>query len=315
MRKPALLVALTLIALPVVLGQEAGGPFRKVGTVAHPPINEMSGLARSRTYEDVWWVHNDSGDSARIFALDGEGKVIIPPYLRDRYTEGPAVEGKEEWPGVEVLLSANQDWEDIALGDGRLYIADVGNNGNARRDLGVYVLNEPNPRAVQKSRVLKHLPVRYPDQGAFPGREWHYDCEAVFFSEGRLYFLTKHRVTGEVDQGKRGTKLYRLDTEHTDRVNVLTYVEGREDLALPTAADLSPDGKRLAVLTALALWVFEKPAGGDLWLSGKARRVMLPREETRQAEGVTWDDDTLVRLSNEQGDLFVVALSTLEPVR
>jgi hypothetical protein len=33
--------------------------------VPHKPIDEMSGIARSRTYEGVYWVHNDSGDRAR----------------------------------------------------------------------------------------------------------------------------------------------------------------------------------------------------------------------------------------------------------
>ena len=66
------------------------------------------------------------------------------------------------------------------------------------------------------------------------------------------------------------------------------------------------------MLTVLALWVFEKPESGDQWLSGKARKVMLPRARTKQAEAVCWDDDETLRVANEQRDLFRVKVAALE---
>ena len=53
--------------------------------------------------------------------------------------------GKPPYPGVRLDGAANFDWEDIAIDGETLYVPDMGNNGNARRDLGVYVLPEPNP--------------------------------------------------------------------------------------------------------------------------------------------------------------------------
>lgn len=300
--------AFLVVAAALVVAADGGDEFRLAGTVIHPPISEMSGIAKSRTYENTWWVHNDSGDSARIFAIDAGGTPIVPPFLSGKYVAGPTEDGVGEWPGNEIHLAANLDWEDIVLADGKLYVADMGNNGNCRRDLGVYVVNEPNPRQTKSMRVLRHLPIRYPEQRKFPPREWHYDCEAVFHSDGNLYFLTKHRVAGQVNRGEPGTRLYRLDTEHTDRENVLTFLQSRDDLILPTAADLSPDGNRLAVLTVVSLWVFEKPDSGDRWLNGDARKIQLPRDRTLQAEGVTWDDDTTIRICNEQGDIFTILL-------
>ena len=88
-----------------------------------------------------------------------------------------------------------------------------------------------------------------------------------------------------------------------------------DDVILPTAADLSPDGKRLAVLTVVSLWVFERPPEGDRWLSRPSRKLALPRERTLQAEGVTWDDDETIRICNEQGDLFTIPLSSVPGVR
>ena len=123
-----------------------------------------------------------------------------------------------------------------------------------------------------------------------------------------------HRILGQISQGERGTKLYRLDSEHSGRENVLTLIEKRDDLALPTAADLSPDGRRLAVLTAASLWIFTKPSEGDGWLTGAARRIDLPREKTKQAEAVSWDDDENLRVANEQREIYTVPLKAIPEV-
>ncbi|MHC4959936.1 MAG: hypothetical protein ACYTGN_16345 [Planctomycetota bacterium] len=306
-------VFLLLAFLPVAVGDEKGA-FEKVGVVRHAPADEISGLVKSRTYKNVWWVHNDSGDEARLFAIDAKGDQVIPGWLRGRYRTEKPDKLKETWPGYKVHLAANIDWEDLALADGRLYICAMGNNGNSRRDLGVYVLNEPYPGGAPATRPLWFLPIRYPDQKAYPAKKWHFDCECLFVSEGKLYFLTKHRVTGQVNQSQPGSKLYRLDSQHVNEENVLTLIEASNNLVMPTSADLSPDGTKLAVLTVRAIWVFDKPAEGDKWLSGgKARWLVLPREHTKQAEAVAWDDDATLRIANEQRDLFRVKLGALKP--
>ena len=137
---------------------------RKVLDIEFPAINEQSGLAKSQTYDDVLWVHNDSGDVPRLFALDSQGKIIIPSFLEGRFHGEEVEAGKEAYPGLTIELAANIDWEDIAITKGAIYIADMGNNGNARRDLGIYVINEPNPVAVSRTRPYQFIPVSYPDQ-------------------------------------------------------------------------------------------------------------------------------------------------------
>ena len=61
------------------------GPVRKVLDIEFAAINEQSGLAKSQTYDDVLWVHNDSGDVPRLFALNSQGKIIIPSFLEGRF--------------------------------------------------------------------------------------------------------------------------------------------------------------------------------------------------------------------------------------
>ena len=265
-----------------------------IGHAAYEALDEISGIVKS-SYGDFYWVHNDSGDLARLFAVDADFNVLKPPYLRVSL---------DDWEGHAIDNASHFDWEDIALADGVLYIADVGNNGNARRDLGVYVVNEPHPLAVPRMKALKYLPVRYPDQNRYPGEDWHFDCEAVFVSDGRLYFITKHRQSGRIDRMEAGAKLYRLDTAFTDRENVLTLTGRRDDVVAATGADISPDGTRLAVATYTALWLFDQPSRGDDWFSGKAWKLELERDIAKQLEAIAWEDDSTLRLVNEQRDVL-----------
>ena len=305
---------LLLVLLDVATGQETTVTLKPYATVRHEPCNEISGIVKSRRYENVWWIHNDSGDRPRLFAIDEKGDQVFPKWLKGRYWAEQAEKPKDPWPGYRIHLAADVDWEDIATDGDKLYIADMGNNGNARRDLGVYVLNEPAPGGVEELRILEFLPVRYPDQTAFPAKRWQFDCESLFISRKKLYFLTKHHVTGQVKRGEPGTKLYRLDTQYTDQENVLTLVEGREDLIMPTGADLSPDNNKLAVLTVTALWVFDKPASGDKWLSSTARRMVFDYRGAKQVEAVCWDDNENLRIVNEQRMIFRVKLADLKRI-
>jgi hypothetical protein len=52
----------------------AAGRGTKMGSVRHKELTEISGIAVSRQNRNVIWAHNDSGDSARIFAMRTDGK-------------------------------------------------------------------------------------------------------------------------------------------------------------------------------------------------------------------------------------------------
>ncbi len=276
-----------------------------VGRLSHPALSEVSGIVQSER-GDFYWVHNDSGDSARIFALDPHGTPIKPPYLAGLVAD---------WAGHTIDNAWHFDWEDIALADGMLYIADVGNNGNARRDLGVYLVAEPDPRAIPRMRAQAFLPIRYPDQESHPAKTWHFDCEAVFVADGKLHFITKHRQPYRILEWDAGAKLYRLDTHHTDRENVLTLVGRREDVTVVTGADLSPNGQRLAVATYIALWIFDRPAAGGDWFSGRAWKLDLDPEVTKQLEAIAWETPSTLILVNENRDVLRASAEEFSEVR
>lgn len=106
----------------MALLQAACGDAAKVidvGRITDPALTEVSGLVSGRRStaggeDPPWWVHNDSGDAARLYAIAGGGEVLATVVL-DGVTAG--------------------DWEDIASGPGTgrsepplLYVGDIGNN-------------------------------------------------------------------------------------------------------------------------------------------------------------------------------------------
>ena len=293
-----------LCIVSLVLGQE------RFAKVSHENIDEQSAIVKSETYPDVYWVCNDSGDGPFIFPLNSKGEIIIPNYLKKRYSK----KGKS-YPGIEILGGIHHDWESMTtLGD-TLVVADVGNNGNARRDLGIYLIPEPNPYAVDRTRALVWIPIHYEDQKSFPPEDWYYDCESIFTYQGKLYFLTKHRSDGHISKPNPSTKLYRLDTRYTDRSNSLKLLGSADNLGgWVTGADMAPDGSGLVFIAlnfiTTEVWFYPTPKKHDNFLASKPRSYTLIKGD--QTEGVCFSDKNTLIISNEQREWVRIPLSALK---
>ncbi|MEY3479776.1 MAG: hypothetical protein RIQ71_551 [Verrucomicrobiota bacterium] len=248
-------------------------------------ITECSGLVQSLRYSGVFWALGDSGS----------GAVVVPVTARGDLAPG--------WSGpVRVEGWKNYDWEDLALdGRGNMIIADVGNNSGSRKQLMLHFVREPKPGStvVRPDRSLR---VHYEDQKeASPD----FDCEAVFCTDDRVFFLTKRRSDGR-------TVLYRLAGDSPNRSNPLRRVSSFNIGGMATAADVSPDGKLVAVLTYTAVWLFEYDhSKGDIF-SGGARRIPF---FAWQAEGLAFDGNESLVVANEQGQLFRLRTADFETVR
>jgi len=276
--------------------------------MAAGPLSEVSGMVKSHSYPNTYWVVNDSGNDARLFAINREGQMIIPTFSRFSYYGETPEDGKQQWEGFRVLYTRNVDWEAMTADDSYLYVADIGNNFNNRRNLVIYALSEIDPTASTQSAAIKIIPVRYPEQTGFPGLNGkrHFDSEALFSADDHLYLVTKHRAAQ--GRAEAGANLYRLDTEYTDRDNDLVLIDHHPDITQATGAELSPDGQRLAVISYTDLWLFDRPEEGDKWLSSSHRRYLLNTAILRQVETVIWDDERTLILSNEQRELFTLDL-------
>src|SRR4029453_18052009 len=73
---------------------DSSGPVDVTST----SVTEASGLANSGNNPGIYWTHNDSGDSARFFAVDGSTGGVAAAY--------------------ELVGASAVDWEDMALGPG-----------------------------------------------------------------------------------------------------------------------------------------------------------------------------------------------------
>ena len=302
----SLLLSLPMIALAsresVKLADIAsieGASVQKVAEFKHPLISESSGVVLSRQWENIMWTHNDSGDSARIFATDLEGGVIFPPFVNS-----------ETYEGLAIGDAVNVDWEDIATDNhANLYIAACGNNANMRRDLAIYKIREPHPRAAILTRYHQIYRFEWPDQETFPPEKLNFDCEALFWANGRLYLLSKNRSDAF-------TNLYRFDVLDGSELNIPTRIGTFETRGQVTAADATPDGRKLAVLTYDNIWVFEIPGVEgfyeDNWLSkGKIRYLKTISENIQQSEAITFKDEDTLIITNEQRDIFELKLADM----
>jgi len=245
-----------------------------VGRLNETLLNETSGVVASRQNPGVFWAHNDSGDSARVFAF----------YIRC---------GKAHSLGyftVDGISAGNtQDWEDISIGpgpDGRqwIYIGDFGNNGGWRNNANsgflrlvrfpepqvtipvVDPVTSPGNRGSTEAGRTQILPFKYPHQGEAPTNgEYDQEALAVHPNNGRAYIITKR--IGNTSTAIQHAYALSLDDPlwiSTLAVNWSSPVKTdalrlRNPVGIHgqiTGMDISPDGLRTVVREYTVGWVY-----------------------------------------------------------
>lgn len=151
--------ALLVASLLVAGAARAAADDTVAFTIRDPRITESSGLTRD-TEANLYWTVNDSGDSARAFALDETGHVV----------------------GTINFRADVSDVEAVQYSDNVLYVADIGDNHADRDHVTVYLLYSPQP---DNQTVLYHAyDFAYPDGP--------HDAETLLVSAtGQLYLVTK----------------------------------------------------------------------------------------------------------------------------
>jgi hypothetical protein len=233
-------------------------PFQLTGTITHAPIRESSGVAASRRFPGVIWTHNDKGNSPSLYAIDKNGKLV-----------------------AEYLIAAvNDDWEDIALDDqGRLYIGKIGNNKAKKDRIEVLRLAEPNP--ADRAATPETLEVDRTYLLSFPDQP--FDCEALFIHQDFGYVVSK-----QFNGAPAG--LYRFPLER--QLNLT--LEKVADLPIRgqvTSADISADGKQLAILTYGTLYTFQIDGDISRIATAKPTTTTAPAGKT---EGICFTPDGML---------------------
>lgn len=263
-----------LFLLPAAASAARWSEPEIVGIVTRAEVDEISGLAPSRTLPGHWWAINDSGSPAVLALLDEGGRYL----------------------GSVPAPVPNRDWEDLASFelDGKRYllVADTGDNGGLRKELLLHVLEEPT--SLEDTPALAwSLSFRWPDGPR--------DCEAVTVDpvRGEVLLVSKKRVPPELFR----VPLKAEGLQVAERLGTLQGVPQptAEDLernpvygryrSQVTGADLSPDGRILAVLTYRALHYAERRPD-EAWAQALARPVQsLPMPWMPQAEAVAFSVD------------------------
>lgn len=271
---------LLLLAL-LAADSSAGGWSRAeyAGVLTDPELDEVSGLAVSHVHRDIYWAHNDGDNAAKLIAIQSDGTRVA---------------------GFQVQGAENIDWEDIDSFDldGKHYllIADTGDNGGIRKTLNLIVIEEP--AKLHDGDVLRPawiIPFRWPDGAR--------DCEAsaVDVAAGEVLLISKKRVPPE---------LFRLPLRPSEGLQTAQLVTTLPGIAQPdeatlkknpvygryrsqvSGADLSPNGRVLAVLNYSSIHLYVRNAGQG-WHEALARAKpdALSFPWLPQAEGIAFSSD------------------------
>jgi hypothetical protein len=239
-------------------------PGRQVGTVQTTLITEASGIVASRKNPGVLWVHNDSGNSASVYAINPEGKLL----------------------GTYRLKSARcRDWEDIALGPNpdpqhdTLYVGDIGDNQVHHPFITVYRVREPN---VDPNRVSVEESIGPADAVELVYPDGPKDAETLLVDplNGDIYVISKREFL---------CRVYRAPyPQSTKKQNILTLVT-RLPWGLAVGGDVSPDGRLVIVRGVVNASIWVRPKDEPLWRAFKTIPVPLKLIPEPQGEGICFD--------------------------
>jgi hypothetical protein len=241
-------------------------PGRQVGTVQTALITEASGIVASRKNLGILWLHNDSGNSASIYAVNPEGKLL----------------------GTCRIQGARcRDWEDIAIGPGpdsqhdTLYIGDIGDNQARHASITIYRVQEPK---VDPNRVPVEITIGPADPIELVYPDGPKDAETLLVDplNGDIYIISKREFL---------CRVYRAATPQSVKKRTRLDLVTRLPWGLAVGGDVSPDGKWVVVRGVLnaSLWI--RPKGEPLWRAFRATHVALELIREPQGEGICFDAD------------------------
>lgn len=257
-------------------------PAVMLAEVETDKLREVSGIAASRKHKNIFWVHNDSGDGPYVYALESSGKL-----------KG----------ALRVKGATAEDWEDMSLASCNknktcLYLGDIGDNGEKRRFVVVYTVEEPESISDKPIPLKQRLILYYPDAP--------HNAETLLVSAQTksIYIVTKERNgtagvyktplpdTGNVEASFTMQKIAELN---------LLKLSGYSNTAVvkATGGDISPDGKRMILRTYGFAMEFQLNGKEpfDAIFQKKPAVVETPVEPQGEAIAYTADGNGLVTLS------------------
>lgn len=240
------------------------------GKLQSPLNNETSGIAASSVHPQIFYVHNDSGDSSRFFAINPEGEL-----------KGEFKFKATDFPGLGV-----RDCEDIAVGPGPeqgksyVYVGDIGDNGSSNTFISIYRTPEPEMPAVIGGIVhikASELYLKYPDAPR--------DAETLMVDpvEKLLYVVTK--------RGKSvGVYTAPLAFNNNDTVTLTKRAElhfgGLQPFKWIVSGDISKDGTQVVLKSYSRVFYWKRNGNEPIWQTLQGKPVQPAYEQERLGEAI-----------------------------
>lgn len=261
---PLFVVAMVLSACATDARSYKTLPTSAPYTLATPSVElrtdsivEASGLATSAQNPNWFWTHNDSGDEAQLFLLDGSsGKVVM---------------------NVKLDGAHHIDYEDITRteqnGRSFLIVGDIGDNAGVRDGIQLYRIEEP---LFKGSKQVTITPERIESMQLYYA-EGARDAETLMSApDGQVLIVSK-----------REDHNYVYVFDFIPNASRTLNAKGRIPLHNITAGDINPDGDiALRDYQKIYLW----RANGDsaaTRLGDEPDHILLAASEP-QGEAIAW---------------------------
>jgi len=248
-------------------------------------LSEISGI--ENPVGSVYISINDSGDEPVLYVMKSDGVIFHKIFISG---------------------AKNVDWEDLSFDGDFLYIGDIGNNRNQRKDLMIYriPLNNSWGHDYIDGKLNHNLPdtlradlfsFNYPDQMSFPPEKsrMNFDSEALTYADGKILILSKDR--SKPYQGL--SKIYEIDlSDKPSKTKLLQEIQ-LNGVSWLTGSVTGCDylNNKLYVLTYKRLYIFERTKGQFKFLR---RKNLGPLQ---QWEGISVESDSQVRIVAEKSRL------------
>jgi hypothetical protein len=237
-------------------------------------MDETSGLVASASKSNIYYAHNDSGDTSRFFAITADGRLKSTIY----YTGN-----KNNRLGVK-------DCEDIAIGPGPVkgnsyvYIGDIGDNYSIRRFITVYRMEERKSWGIDSIAHAVPVPLnlKYPD-----GRK---DAEAMTIDpiENLLYIITKR---GDSVGVYTAPLTYKANDTITLTFRCKLSFTGIKPFKWITAADVTTNGKQILVKSYEKVYYWRRAGNEPIWKTLQKAPQELTYKQEKQGESIAFTPD------------------------
>lgn len=259
------------------------GQYTMSGSLQSKEAREVSGITASVLNKDIYYVHNDSGDSSRLFAITPDGKLVSTITYK--------------WPNGGVY---EHDCEDIATGPGPIrgksyiYIGDIGDNNSLKGSVTIHRIMERTAFATKEKAEAIDRPVnlKYPDGPK--------DAETLMIDpvDRLIYIITKR---------KDSVTVYTAPLKYNPGDTVMLtkrcklFFEGIKPFKWITGGDISKDGQQILLKSYQKVYYWQRKANEPVWETLKRKPAEPAYKQERLGEAIGFTADGKGYLTTSEG--------------